>query len=417
MNSRKMLVQERITNTSNLGLIPADELQLNIDVVYNSILDQICSVVPIDSPRQVISALKLVYGSPKKSVFNNLNQDVVGKDFISSVGSAPLDEYGYPTNEVKFNILTSTEDYIVCPYQMIIPGTVKIGDAITDDGLGSLSDGGSVDYIKGLIKTTATGLVQYKFDNYDIENGRNFVQFQKIFVETFADMYQLDLDSAVVLDKFKGVNLKENIENILPQALSQQIDSNILDKYFRLAFSRKNIPEFDAKVDWSVNRTVPISLLYEDLGTYVKQHSAIFAEKTGVVPNIILCDPTAFSVLSNSMDISYSEILKIYSEDKNNDTKYAGMPCFVGYLGNSKVFLVNRNKYNATTGEVVLTYKGDSDAQTAGVYTPFIPVTLRTAKGAEGNGMITTHNIYSISGFNFVNPELVYGLKIKNVNT
>ena len=52
---RKQRIEEKITNLNTLGILPADEVQLNIDVIYNSILNNICSVVPINSPRQVVS--------------------------------------------------------------------------------------------------------------------------------------------------------------------------------------------------------------------------------------------------------------------------------------------------------------------------------------------------------------------------
>ena len=66
-NYTKKKVQESITNLSNMGVIPADEVQLNLDVIYNSVLEHICSIVPMESPRQIISCLKLIFGSKNKS--------------------------------------------------------------------------------------------------------------------------------------------------------------------------------------------------------------------------------------------------------------------------------------------------------------------------------------------------------------
>lgn len=61
--SRKTKLQEKIkegiTNLSTSGRIPADEVQLNLDVAYDSCLDEICAIIPMESPRQVISYLKL----------------------------------------------------------------------------------------------------------------------------------------------------------------------------------------------------------------------------------------------------------------------------------------------------------------------------------------------------------------------
>ena len=37
----KKRIQEGITNIANLGQIPKDEVQLNLDVLYNSVLNDI----------------------------------------------------------------------------------------------------------------------------------------------------------------------------------------------------------------------------------------------------------------------------------------------------------------------------------------------------------------------------------------
>ena len=62
----KAKIKEHFTNISDLGQLPASEVQLVTDVVYNSILEEICSVVPMESPRQIISGLRLKFGSKDK---------------------------------------------------------------------------------------------------------------------------------------------------------------------------------------------------------------------------------------------------------------------------------------------------------------------------------------------------------------
>lgn len=426
--NKKVRVQENITNLVNLGIIPADEAQLNIDVIYNSILDEICSVVPMNSPRQVISALRLVYGSDKKSTIDE--KDVYNQNMMSTVGAVqPVDDNGYITNNVMFEAIGNE---IVGSYKNIIPGTLIItrgSTVIKDDGMGNLvntsvgsgedNSAGKVDYRSAFIQpsfggnnSTDTSIVKYKYDIYNIETSRNFVQFKKTFLEVFADQYQLDMDSAIVLNQFKGLNLQDNIDKILPEVLTQQIDNRILYKFFDYLRTKdenstndKKLPVFDATVDYG-----PI-----DVTKALSKSMTKFTEDTNVVPNVILCDPKAMSVMRLARGYIPSSMLHIDNE-YTDDIEYSGTPRFVGYFDTTKVFLVNLGNNNNEDGMICITYKGPSEAQSAIIYTPFIPVTLRKVIDAmESSGMTSTTNAYSLSGSCILNPELISGIRIKVV--
>lgn len=411
--NRREKIQERITNLTDLGIIPADEAQLNIDVVYNSVLDQICSVVPVNSPRQVVSALRLVYGSKNKSMYND--KDVYESNLMGITGNIyPITDGGYPTNNVEFE---TTGNTFVGSYKNIIPGTLTVsrGNAILKDDLnGNLvgADGnGKVDYEAALIsiefnntninKPELATKVSYKFNQFDIETSRNFVQFKKVFIDVFSDLYQLDIDSAVILNEFKGVNLRENIDKIIPEVLAQQIDTYVLHKYFDHLNTIENLPQFDATNDYKAI----------DVAKAINEQLYKFTENTNVVPNIILCDPKSYSVLKTARGFVPVSMLHI-DKDYEYDVTYSGTPRFVGYFDTTKVFLVNFNDNSNSTGKIVITYKGPSDAQSAMVYTQFIPVSLRKVTGMEGSGMINTTNIYSIGGSTIINPELISGMEI-----
>ena len=216
-------------------------------------------------------------------------------------------------------------------------------------------------------------------------------------------MYQLDVDTAIVLKDFKGVNLQQNIDKLIPEVLAQQIDNHVLSKYFDLLdLASTSVSTWDATVDWTDTRVESVMELYRDLGS-VSMKMGEFTRKTGVVPNILLCDPYSINILRQSF--------AFVPHDPTEDIDYSGTPQFAGTFGTAKVYIVNYNPGADTEARIVITHKGKSDAQSAAVYAPFIPVTLRTINGAEGNGMITTNNIYSISGFSFINPELVMGVK------
>lgn len=409
MNTKnKLKVKESITNLAQLGVIPADELQLNLDVIHESILDQICTVFPLESPRQIISTLKMLYGSKHKSV-DYTDKDVFEKQLLSGVGVVPLDDNGYPTDLVviKDAVLTDNNQFIAS-YKNILPGTININDEIIDK-LGKLvnktdnTEVGTIDYIQGIFNfNNATNIksLTYKFDIYNLMTNRNKVKFVKTFIEVFADLYQLDIDVATNLYKFKGLDIKKNIENIVPQVLTQQIDQYICDKYFDQA-KLQVTGNWSAVSNWDAGVTrVPTHLLYSDLGAYISKCSGDYVKRHGVIPNVILVNPVSYSILS------CSEKFVPNNEESTNQ----GTPKFVGYFNNAKVFLTNSNLDDSLS--IVLTYKGDSDAQTAGVFCPYIPVNFRTVDGMEGNSMITTTNVYSIDGFSMINPDLVEGIVI-----
>lgn len=401
----KTRIKESITNLSNLGVIPADEAQLNIDVLYNSVLDEVCSVVPMNSPRQIISCLKLIYDSQNKSMTEN--KDVFKIALMNGV-TVPLDDNGYPTDQVKCSIIPDSDGVFMAHYQKIIPGSIIIDKNITDDGFGKLTDDtgaekGTVDYDTGCFKVTGLtdkSVVEYKFDIYNLMTNENKIKFVKCFVEVFAELCQLDANIALDVMDMKGLELEKNIKNILPQVLTQQIDQHILHQYFKTA-NNHIVGSWSSDVDWDSKTRVPVQLLYSDLGAFIGTKSAEFAEKNGVVPNVILVNPTGYGILSAS-----EKFIPINDkEDKN-----AGTPKLVGYYNNAKVILTNVIEDSFV--DIVLTYKGSSEAQTAGVFAPYIPVTLRNVAGMEGGGMTITNNVYSMNGFAMVNPELVEGIKI-----
>lgn len=406
----KTRIKESITNLSNLGVIPADEAQLNIDVLYNSVLDKVCSIVPMESPRQIISCLKLIYDSKNKSMTED--KDVFKMALMNGV-TVPLDDNGYPTNKVKCSIIPDTEGVFLAHYQKIIPGSVSINNgAIIDNGFNKLINAdnavkGTIDYEHGVFNITGLddkSVVEYEFDIYNLMTNENKIKFVKHFIEVFAELYQLDANVAISLMDMKSLDIQKNIETILPQILTQQIDQYILHKYFELATRpAHNVGSWSSDVDWDSKTRVPVHLLYSDLGAYISVKSAEYAKKNGVVPNVILVNPLGYGILSTSE--KFQPVVIAGEEDE-----ITGTPKTVGYYNNARVILTNVIDDNLV--DVVLTYKGPSEAQTAGVFAPYIPVTLRSVKGIEGGGMTITNNIYSMNGFAMVNPDLVEGIKI-----
>lgn len=429
MNNKQKIREGIITNLRTLNQLPADEVQLNIDVLYNSILDEVVAVTPMESPRQIISYIVLKYGMPKKATDNSIkqeNKDVVNTVLANSVGAIPLNENGYATNNVVFE--TSDKEFIGS-YKNILPSTIKIKNVtgktiVIDDGKGNLVDYennetivGTVNYNKALFKYTNNTnkiVVNYKFDIYNIDTSRNLVYFQKESKEIFADQYQLDLDVAFPLYDMKHLDIENHIKEILPSVLSQQIDQHIVSKFFdQLELSTTHKVTWNANVNWEYEQnTTAISAteLIKDFGTLVNIEIGAFAKRNGVVPNVILCDPMAYGVLKNHHNFKSLE-------DVENKDLFGGMPKKVGiFAGFANVFVSKNNSSDVTKGQIVLTYRGPKESTlAAGVYAPFIPIELRTVDGAENyGGMIRTTNVYSLGGFTITNPDLISGIEFNN---
>ena len=115
---------------------------------------------------------------------------------LNCAGATPLDEYGYPTDKVHFEVDSTSGDFM-SQYKNIVAGTVNINDTAdeiyVDDGFGKLvktsdsSDAGTVDYNTGIFTLTATYPVnvEFKFDIYNINTSRNLAHFQKQSTEVF----------------------------------------------------------------------------------------------------------------------------------------------------------------------------------------------------------------------------------------
>ena len=424
----KKKIQESITNLSNLGIIPKDEVQLNLDVMYNSILDDICTIVPMNSPRQVISCFDFVYDSPKKSSVSKYNdKDKVTNDaykhvYMNNLGATPLNETGYPTDIVTCECTLLKDGYFVANYSDILPQTIKIYDGtssainITDDGEGNLVDYnssnivGTINYNTGVFKLNEDvtkdnkiKYLKYKYNNYDIENYRNSIQLIKRSREIFADLYKLDIDYAVSLESYKSLNIKDRLKTLLPQLLTQQIDKYAINKLIITAEKYEN----NLKYVYNANNKLTDNVIY-DLELKLRLIMSNYAYVNGVMPNIIICDPTTYGYISC-----------IRHFVSNIDEKYTGiLPRIGGYLGDVKVIVTNFNSIEYpefsegytglnTKGKLVMLYKGVSEAQSVATYTPYVPVSTRFVSGMEGQGMIKTSNVYSISGFTVTNPQLV----------
>lgn len=411
----KKQIKENITNLSNMGIIPADEVNLNLGVLYNSILDRVCSIVPMNSPSQIISCLQLVHGSKGKAIIKteDFEKDAYSLLAMNGAGGIPFNDLGYPTEDVVCTINLNSDSKFVLPYSKVIPGTFSANDGVITDKYadGDIYNGdniiGTIDYNLGVIVNADKSLndkeISYKFDIYNLMTNRNFVKFIKKYQRIFVDMYQLDLDYALNLNNMKTLFFKDNIENIIPQVLSSQIDQYILNKYFKQA-EQGSISSWNGRISWG-SQNSPASLYIDDLGSYINYLKGDFIEKNGVLPNVIIADPDAFKLISSNRN--YKPI------DESKEDKYysSSLPKYTGTLGNCDVIL---SKKCSETVNIVLTYNGMYEAQSAGVFTPYIPIQVRNVYGAEGGGMIGTLTAYSLSGFSMINPDLVLGIRVNS---
>lgn len=132
--------------------------------IQNTILPEIVSVQPMSTAAQLLPLLEIRYGTTKGDV-------EAGELILDSTGAGRTSK-NYDGCIVEDQKVTAGSKDLVIPFTPIDAGSFKLvkgTTVITDDGNGTLTDGGTIDYANGIVKLNAAldadALMSYTYDN------------------------------------------------------------------------------------------------------------------------------------------------------------------------------------------------------------------------------------------------------------
>lgn len=178
--------------------------------IQNTILPEIVSVQPMATAAQLLPLLEIRYGKTKGEVTEG---DLV----LDSTGAGKTNKF-YDSEVVENQVVANGTQNIVIPFVPVVPGTLKIvkgATVITDNGDGTLSDNGTINYAEGIVKLNvaldADATMSYTYNNANVptEVGDLTMGINPVLIE--AKEHKLKavyaLTAAYRINKEYGVNM------------------------------------------------------------------------------------------------------------------------------------------------------------------------------------------------------------------
>jgi len=247
-NLSKGNLYEGYTQPSNVGNFRRDVFNIVSIAIQNTILPEIVSVQPMTSAAQLLPILEFKYGTDKGAV-------KAGDLILDSTGAGQTDAH-YDSRIISNQEIGAGITKYLAPFTPIDAGSVKItlanGTAITDDGAGALSDGGTVNYATGEINvTTATvagDKISYTYNNAVVPNylypeiadhniqqvGDVTLGINPVLIEAYEHKIRAiyALTAAYRINKEYGVNMPMEFEKQVANEMNKERERNVISDIF-----------------------------------------------------------------------------------------------------------------------------------------------------------------------------------------
>lgn len=367
------------TQRSDLGMYKKFTLNLVNVALPNLIAYDLVIVNPMTSMSGYVTYVNYTAGSNKGSttqgtVFNN----------PFKLGDVDVNYTSEKVVEAKTTAQTGTLNWTP-----VIAGSVEFivdGVAVTDNGQGALSDGGTINYETGAYSLSGAAstsvLVNYVYDNVKIpQNDLPLLNAKIESIPLVAKARRIAVYySQIAAFQAKtdyGFDLGEQLSEKAVGQLNYEIDTEVTQLLIDNATQ-------DGDLVWS--KTLPV-------GVSKTEHYEGFAEiveigKQKVYDRTKRFAPTYMLIASN--------VLPILSFMKNFTAAPAtniNGPYFAGTLGSLKVFVTP----NIAAGHFVLGVNGSDLMSSAAVYAPYMPIVptqlLGFADGAMSQGFSTLYDL------------------------
>lgn len=219
--------------------------------VQNTILPEIVSVQPMSTAAELLPIMELKYGTTKGAVTEG---DLV----LDGTGAGRTDR-NYDGSIIEDAEIGAGVQNYLAPYTPIDAGSVKItkadGTVVTDNGDGTLSDGGTIDYATGKIDLAAQAVagdkLSYTYDNSIVPNylypeleGHGQHQVGDVTIGIRPELLEAKehklravyaLTAAYKINKEYGVNLPLEFEKQVSNEMNKEKERIVINDLFSKA--------------------------------------------------------------------------------------------------------------------------------------------------------------------------------------
>ena len=225
--------------------------------IQNTILPEIVSTQAMTTAAELLPILEFKYGTDK-------GETKSGDLVLDSTGMGKTDK-NYDSKVIEGQEIGAGVSTYLAPFTPIDAGTIKVvkadGTVITDNGDGTLSDGGTVDYATGEVKLNAAAAagetISYSYDNSIIPNylypeldGHNRQQVGDVTMGIRPELIQAEehkiravygLTAAYKINKEYGVNLPLEFEKQVANEINKEKERLVMADIFQQAAGGNSI--------------------------------------------------------------------------------------------------------------------------------------------------------------------------------
>lgn len=398
-NLSKGNLYEGYTQPSNVGNFKRDTFNIVSIAIQNTILPEIVSVQPMTTAAQLLPILEFRYGTSKGEVeAGDLILDATGKGKTNK---------NYDSRVIENAKFGAVQTYLT-PFTPVDAGSVKVVDGatvITDNGDGTLSDGGTINYATGEIRlnaaASAEATISYTYNNATVPNylypeldGHNKQQvgdvtlgINPVLVEAYEHKLRAvyALTAAYRINKEYGVNMPLEFEKQVANEMNKERERVVMSDLFQGA-------DGGNAVVWSATPRPGVSDAehVESLPIAINLAASEIYTKNGgnLTPNFIVAGSNVVAYLSKTKNFEANEA------PKNGGSFMAGK------LGTLTVYQTPA----IGTNDFFLGGIGNDFWQAGYVLGDYMPITYTTPVTLAD--FTTQQGYVSIYGTKMVNPQL-----------
>ena len=319
-NLSKGNLYEGYTQPSNVGNFRRDAFNIVSIAIQNTILPEIVSVQPMTTAAQLLPILELRYGTTKGEVN-------AGDLVINSTGAGKTNK-NYDSRVIENQTIGAGITTYLAPFTPIDAGSVKVvkadGTVITDNGEGSLTDGGTINYGTGEITFAAQTVegtkISYTYNNAVVPNylypeldghgqqqvGDVTLGINPVLIE--AEEHKLRavyaLTAAYRINKEYGVNMPLEFEKQVANEMNKERERVVMSDIFQNADGGNAIV-------WSSTPRPGVSDAehVESLPIAINLAASEIYTKTGgnLTPNFIVAGSNVVAYLSKTKNFEANE--------------------------------------------------------------------------------------------------------------